>query len=647
MSLKASDKEKVIDFIDYTGGVNLNDPAISIRGNQSSDCLNAIFPKNGFKRWPGAINLTAQNAIDDLLRGEFHHAEIDGSQHLYEVHGGKLYEVNKSTGGLTEKYDMTGQGEAWADSAFGSFYCINGAGGCKIEGTTAYRIGIAAPTGVTATPQTTGGSLPDGVYKLYASYARQVSGADVLYSTGGKDANGVSLIANVTISGGGGSGSIDIASFANSADAQVGNKVIWMTYAGLSTYYLWDETGDNTTTSFTITSATPNSLTLTYGNKAAFNDLIPANLEFLFFFDRRLFGYKNNILYFSEKGFNKYDLEVWPLNNFIRYHHKITGLFDCGGHLCINTKSDGVMFQPFADINAKVEHYERQTSFEYMRTVGKWSSNRIGMTEDRIGVFRADTMAFEPFDYGYNIRPVLDRVWADDDSDHRPCGIVYRRNNRIEYLISVMDTNVNSTNNNRTFALNLSRTLFYDVDNNKTPWEILGRGCNYIVKDSSNTLFMGQSFTASSTIYKELSTATTEIGLYKDAGTYLTTATNMLMYVLSKTIRENMFTDSTIENMRVLFQAKSGMTILVTIVDNPGNTISQETDAASTGQTNWDFTWDVDSWSAESLQQYEFKGDQGVHGYSWNIKLSQTANDINFDMSELNVLVKLQTGNGI
>jgi hypothetical protein len=640
MSLKAKDWEEVVNLTDFTGGVNLNDPAISLIGNQTSDCLNAIFLKSGFKRWPGAVNLTAKDAIDDLMRGQFVHGEVSGTQHLYEVHGGVLNEVSKVNGTLTPLYDLTGDNEAYGASSHGTFYCLNGVGMCKVESSTAYRVGIVAPTGVTAAAQTSGGSLADGTYQIYVSYARRVSGSDVLYSKG-------QLVTSVTITGGGGSGSIDIANFANSADIQVGNKIVWMTYADDSTFYKWYETTNNTTTSFTITSATPTDSAIVYSKYAAFND-VPIAMTAIFAFDKRLFGFVNNKLYYSQKGYTKYDLEVWPANNFNEYPYKITGLFACAGHLCLNTEQNGVMIVPYADVNAKYEHIETKVSFRYMKTVDDWNGDKIGMTSDRVGVFDRETLKFRDWDYGYNIRPVLDRVWNNSNADHLPCGAVHRRNNRLEYLLSVMDTNVNSTNNNRTYALNLSRTVYYDVDNNKTPWEIVGRGANHISVDTSNTLFFGQSYTDSSTIYKENLTASTEIGLYKDNGLYLDVLTNMQVYAISKTLSENMFTNISIENIRALMQIAEPSTLLVTILDDPGKYIQQQTSTQSSTSSLWDvMTWDDDSWSAESLQQYEFKGDKGVNGYTWNLKLSQTANDINFYIGQIMVKIRLQTGHEI
>jgi len=640
MSLKAGKKPDVIPFADFTGGVNLNDPAMSLSDKELADSLNAILLANGFKRWPGAVNLTSKAAITDYLRGMYTSTEIDGTQYLYIFFGEKAYSINKSTGALTELYTLSGDGEVYGSTAHGTFFFANGTDVVKIEAETAYRVGIAAPTGVTATGATSGGSLADGTYKLYASYARRVGGVDVLYSKGQE-------IADVTISGGGGSGKITIADFANSSDAQVGNKVIWMTGAGGSTYYLHDSTGNNTTTTWEITSNTPESSTTTYGTYASANDL-PKSFTFMFEFDNRLWGVYQNKVYYSLKGATAYDLEIWSANNYITYPFPIRSLFGTGPHLCVNTKNNGVIIQPNADVSAKYEHFEEKDSFRFIRTVADWNGNKIGLTKERLRVFSSETLKFEPWDYGYNIRPVLDMVWSQTDTNFHPCGIVHRRENRVEYLLSLQNTAINEVCNNRTYALNLSRTYFIDIDRNKTPWEIVGRGFNNVAIDDDNTLFMGQSFDGSSTVYKELNTATTQVGIYGDAGTYIDTAEDMTSYVTSKTFIENMFTKQIIEDIRAMYKTKDVTTMLLSIQDGGTNTVEQESDQVSAGQSLWGvMQWGVDNWSVEGFVQYQFKGKMGVFGYTWNIKFSQTANDINMQLLRIDVLTTNETGRGI
>ena len=654
--LNSKTNRDAIKIEDLSGGLNCNDPALTISDNEVADCKNAKFLKKGYERWPGAEPLTAQNAINDRIRGEFVHGESDGTQHLYEVHGGKLYEVSKLDGSLTELYDLTGQSEAWGVSSHGTFFCSNSAGMCKIEGATAYRVGIVPPSGVVATGQTSGGNLPDGVYKIYASYARRVNSVDVLYSKGEE-------LTNVTISGGGGNGSIDITNFLNSSDAQVGNKIIWMTRAGLATYYKWKTTGNNSTESFSIISADPESELITYGAKAKDNDL-PPDIDYLFAFDNRLFGIKNNILYWSRKGYNKYDLDRWPAGNSRKITYRLTALFGCQKHLCLNTEQNGIMLLPFADVNAKIEHYEEQTSFQYIRTISKWNGNVIGMTRDRIGVFNKDTFTFDPWDYGYNIRPFLNRIWQDDGVNNRPCGIVHRRENRMEYMLSFKDNAVNNSNNNRTLILNLSRTYYIDIDQNKTPWELLGRGFNYAVKDTDNTLFFAQHIEGAGTIYKELSNHTYEKGIFDDNGAYLTANTDMKTFITTKTFIKDVWTKQVTEQVRSLMQTTDPATLLLTIKDDPSKIISQSTTTDALGVTKWQndagttdggLVWAADDddgsnsntkWSTEAIRMYKYNGKLGINGYTWNITFSQTSDEIDFYLQQLAMLITNVTGRG-
>jgi hypothetical protein len=637
MSLPAGKKLKIISFSDLSAGININDPAVSLRDTECADALNAIFLKNGWKRWPGAKNLTAKGAISGSLRGLFNHRETNGTGHLFCVFGGGLYEIDRSSGALTLLYDMGGDSPAWGCSQKGVFFCTNGSSTVKVEGSTAYRVGIAAPAGATVTAATSGGSLADGVYDIYLGYYREVGGAQVLYSKG-------YYVGQKTISGGGGAGKFTVAAEAAFADPQVTGRVIWMASPGVSTYYLWKTNAGNG--AFDVTDSTPENSALTYSAYAASNDL-PGALTFLMAFDNRLWGLIDNVMYYSNKGATVYDYEIWQPTSFVAYPFQANGLFSCGRHLCVNTVENGVIVQPNADVGARFEHFEQKTSFKYMRTVDDWSGNKIGWATDRIGVFSKDTFTFEPWDYGYNIKSKLVTADANVNSEAYPCGVVGRRNNRNEYLLSFLDTRVNEQCNNRTWVLNLSRTGFYDIDNYKTPWEQVGRGFTFVCRDADNVLFFGQSKVGEATVYIENGNNAKEIGIYGDSGEYIDTATAMRMYVLSKTVRENMFTKMIIENIRALIRILETGTMLITIQDNPTQTISQLTDVSAVGVVLWDnFNWG-DNWTNANLNQYEYKADCGVFGYTWNLKFSQEADDIDLEVSQFDVLVTAETGRGI
>ena len=644
MSLPAQKKAEIISFTDLSGGVNLNDPAISLRNNEVANALNVRFDASGFGRHGGAENLTTKDDCDDYLDGLFTHCEVDGTKHLYTAFGNKLYEVNTTTGELTELFSIGGTGECWGGSHFGTFYMANGASVVKVEGSTASRVGIAPPSGVTATGYTSGGSLPDGVYKIYACYARKVSGLNILYSKG-------QLVANVTISGGGGNGHVRLENFANSSDGQVNNKVAFMTDADDSTYYQYGETDDNSTLLIDIVDDSNKQNAITYSAYAANNNL-PENFEYLLAFDNRIWGVVGNVLYYSLKSAPNatYNLERFPALNKIEYPYQITGLFTIGKHLCINTACHGVIIQPEADINARYEHIEQKESFKYMRSVADWRGGKIGLTHDKLGFFSPVTLKFEEWDYGVNIRPVLNKIWTTSSENFQPCGITVRRPDRIEYLLSFRDTSVNEVCNNRTWVLNLSGTEFLSRKQFVAPWECVGRGFNYVAADCENNLYFGQSFDGSSTIYTEDDQNTTHVGIYDDDGAYIDSSENMAMSLLTRVINKNLFTKTSIENIRGLYTIKDSITIDIFIADNQSRNSFQTVtvEDAAMSQSLWgSMIWGEDNWASEGDQQDEIKVDDGVFGYTWYLKIAQSANDKDLSVRQIDVLTLLETGRGI
>jgi hypothetical protein len=124
--------------------------------------------------------------------------------------------------------------------------------------------GLAAPaTSVTATPATSGGSIPDGVYKV--SYSYLMSG-NFEYETN------ASAQVSCTVTGGGGSGKITVGVTA-SADAQVDKIRIYISSAGGSMGYYQAEVA-NTTGSTAIT-------TLLTGVEAPFDNNVPPKAKFV------------------------------------------------------------------------------------------------------------------------------------------------------------------------------------------------------------------------------------------------------------------------------------------------------------------------------------------------------------------------------
>jgi hypothetical protein len=638
MPLQADKKTKVWPFGDFSGGLNLNDPAIALPENQIPTCRNVMLLKKGFKRWHGAVNLTTKDACTDVFRGEWIHREISGTEHLFTMFGGVLYEVNQTTGALTSLSTLTGTGQAESGSAFGTFFVSNGAAVVKVEGSTAYQVGISAPVGDITAVAVAGGTLAAGVYKIKVCYARKVAGLNVLYGVG------LDTTANVTLAGSPGNSTVAISGIPDSTDPQVNNKVVFMTLAGGSTYYQFAETGDNTTTSINISSDTSNNAII-YDTSAATNYL-PGMFEHLLVFDNRVWGSIGNILYYSQKGYSKYDLEKFPVLNRIEYPYQITGLFSLGADLHINTAANGVFTQPNADIGAQYLHTEQRYSFKYMNTVADWNGMKIGVTNDGLQLFNGTN--FLEWDLAADIRPAMERMRANATADNGPCGFVYRRDNRIEYQLSFMDAAVSGTVNNQTYVLNLSQSVYTDNVTYRAPWELLWRGFNYVAVNGDNTPYYAQSFAGSSQIYKENLSHTTEQGIYSAEGTYLTAATDMLASLDTRIVFANLFALMIVEDSRILLQLAHAAQLAVSFVDDPSRLTSQTTDLDDSSSSQWGaFYWDTDSWSIESPMVARVKPGDGMWGYTMQLQFSQTADDIDMNVVEFDVQTTLETGRAI
>ena len=97
-----------------------------------------------------------------------------------------------------------------------------------------------------------------------------------------------------------------------------------------------------------------------------------------------------------------------------------------------------------------------------------------------------------------------------------------------------------------------------------------------------------------------------------------------------------------------MFKAQENSTVSFSIEDGRTEGLIQTTDQVSFGQSLWGvMLWGVDKWSVEDLIMYEFKGEMGINGYSWKTRISQTADDINLKVTELDVLVTEETGRQI
>lgn len=554
--MKSFAKEIQYILSNVKGGMNTADPASGIRDDQIQYGTNIVLKNAGWERAPGMTGISAAALFSASLKGFDVFEATDGTETLLACSGGKVYSINAGAGTKTELIDIGGTGQAYFKTWLGKAWMCNGTDVVKIESSSvAYKVGIQAPSGVAAAAAA-GGTLPDGVYQLYASYARKVSGSNVLYSKG-------QLIASVTC--GTGNNTIAITNFANSADAQVNNKVIWATDAGGSTHYFYYETGNNTTTSFNITSNAAKVATILYLTSASTNDRPPA-FTHIHFHGGRLWGCLNNTAYFSYHEGNVYDMERFDTaSNLYALPWNIIGMFTIDKHLYFNT-TGGIVRIPYGDPTAQYEVVDSRWYFRDMTGMDIWNVQAIGLTTSGFRTFNGER--FSDVDLGRDVRPDISKAISGTDADNKPCVKVIRRSYRAECQFSYRDLSIGSGNNNRKITLNLDGIGIVNNLNYAAPWDPYRTACiSHIVQVKDGTVYYGQSNAISGNICIESGTSTSDSKFISAAGAWTAASTEMPMLVRSKTIIPEISANVRWQQARVLARLAQNMTIRVVVFD--------------------------------------------------------------------------------
>lgn len=613
-------KPIIVDLSDFSGGMNTADPDVSLPKNQCQRILNLMVTKIGAIRVKGFLGLKSTAVYGSAIKGLHVYEKLDGTEILLGVGNAKCSVVDPDDGSLSDIFaSASGQSEAWFSNALDKCFVCDGKAAWKVESATAaYGLGIAPPAGVAAAAAA-GGSLPDGVYKIYAGYARRISGVDVLYSTG-------QVIADVTL--GSGNNTIAVTSFANSSDAQVGNKVIWMTDADGAVYYLYHSTGNNTTTSFNITDATGKNAALLYTVQAASNYTAPA-FTYLHYFDRRIWGVVGNRLYYSLKG-SVYDLERFDTaNNFIDYPFTIISVFDLNGNLYINT-TGGMIIQPNGDVTAKYILTDSRYYFKFPRTIDFYMGQALGVTNDGLRFF--DGEKFSDFDYSKDIKPEIDSLYSGASATFWPCGKIYRRSFRTEYHLSFRDLNYGDALNSRHFVLNLSSLVYVNANEYQTPWEEWAVGCSHIATTKGNTIYYAQTLAASGTVFKE-QVKTADQYIYLPDGSFVTSETNKYAYLKTRQDLQSLSTAVRWKVMRFYAQIMGLCRFKVSIGDNYSATYESTLASVQPSALEFDVgEWDANMWAIENAAQYKKALPWTIKGKGLTVEFWQTANDPAFKL---------------
>lgn len=616
----AKRKHVSIDFSDTSGGLNTSEDPTRIRKNQVQECLNAILRKNGLERRPGTAAKTAFN-LTTTIKGLHLYLQDDGTEKLLCGSGGKLYELSKSDGTPTERFNITGSGNFYFADSLDKCWITNDFRLIKLENETAYQVGIDAPTGVSAAAGA-GGSLAIGDYEVYVSYARKVGGTNVLYSQG-------EYLGTVTLTAG--NQKIAITSFANSADAQVNNKVVWMTDANGATVYFYYETDDNTTTAFDVLDNTDKNTLIQY-NVFAVNNAVPSDFEYVLAFDSRIWGSSGRRLSYSlRNASNPYDLERFFPLNYIDFEYEINGIFSIGPNLYVNTPA-GIFAVPNADVSARPIHVEKRWYFFHMKTVKDYNGGKIGLTQDGVKFF--DGEKFFDYDISEDVKLEISNIY-NNTTDFEPCGAIYRRHIRTEYHLSYIDDNISTSTNNSRLVLNLDKLAFLPEKKVIAPWEIWDNAATDIaVANDGLVMYQAQSHTSTPKVYVENVNNTYDNGIILKDGSIGTATTEVEFIVATRAHLLNMSARERWNLLRTMARVAALVQFEIIIRDVEGTSNTQDIGTGE-GRSLWDvFLWDVGTWEGTTPILYKKKLPMNLRGYMVYIRITQTANDPSLNILE-------------
>lgn len=631
---RVAPKELTLDFSKYSFGLNTKENQFVIKSGQAfNGSINARFNSGGgFGRAPGFFGLSETPLFTTYCKCLEYYSRTDGTQKLMGLSGGRLYEIAGS-GTKTERYNIGGLGEGYGCSAYDKYFIANGSGSCFVSNETGYQIGITPPTACTVAAAA-GGTLPDGVYTIYVSYAINNS----LYSQG-------FLCSTVTL--GSGNNSIAFSSFANSSNARVSNKVVWMIGPSDSgTVYFYYQTNDNTSVTFTISSASTKDTSKLYRTLALPSKTPPA-MSGLYFHDDRLFGWKDNVLHASMKAVSVYDLERWPDIQYT-FPYYILSLFNIGTDLYINT-NQGILVLPDGDMTARYWQKTKRLYYKYVRTVSKLDDTTgnekespvIGWTNDGARIFDGNGFSI---DLSKDIKPDIQQAMNDASSVFQPCGFVCRSKDRSEYRISYRDTRINATHNNRQMVLNLDTLTIQNNTEYLAAWEMWEIGFSHVAISQENTITMAQSLNGNSQVMYETFGSVANKWVYGDSG-YISTLTPKKICVISKCELLDLAGRFDCEQIRTLTQLAHEAKITIYIGDEFSISDSRNITPSGGDIALFDEAlFDEATFTTEQPTIGVGKLKQNLKGASCYIVFEQTADDPSMNVIMINLYINYQQG---
>lgn len=617
-------KPITLEFDSFADGINLTDPATDVGSRyfsrnarkQARSSLDLMLHTK--KQRPGSTGL--QYALSGKCYGLGNYLRHDGTEYLLTMIGSKLYLVYRTDGSYAELFDCGGTGQAWFADILDICIGANGVKTFKVEGESAYQLGIDAPIGGSA-EVVAGGSLTAGVWNVKVSYARKVDGSNVLYSQG-------QSLGNVTLSTGNQTIRVTLP---NSSDLQVNNKVVWLQEPSGAIHYFYHQTNDNTTTTIDVSSNASKSTSLLYATLAEKNYPVPA-FEYICIMNNYLYGSVGNVLYRSRQAGTRYDLERFDTSttgNRAIMPYTIKGLFTLGEHLYINTPG-GMLKLPYGDIGSAYDHVEKLEYFRYPRTVKEYSGLLIGLTgKHRLGAF--DGTKMYPHDIAQDIKPYTDKLKQGYSADHEPAAEIYRASDRTEYHLGYRNLDHGILCNNRRLVLNLDKLALLDNNQVVAPWEVWSNGFEYMVVDQAGDWYCAQATDTISVIYKRNLLRNKDENIW--VGDTLETAKQYGWSITSGTIMPSIKGLVRWMESRLLATFSQDVTLLTYIKQYNPRQDSNVFDVAETSQPLYGVArYGIDRYGIESPLAKKEPIKRSTKGRMVYVVLSQSADDPYFEL---------------
>lgn len=629
--LKFGREIQQVIYSDFSGGLRLGVEAHRIRDNEVWGSVNAILHSSGAYLRPAATGLTGYTSTASC-QGEAFFNTTDGTEYHIVVENGNVYQITSDTTGArgTSLFDTGNTTQrAYFAAAGGKLFIANGGTFCKVEKVGAnlvcYRVGIAKPT-TGAVAAAAGGSLPDGVYTVSWSYARRISGIDVLYSQ-------PYSLGTVTL--GTGNNTIALTSLGNSSDPQVGNKVIWIREPAGTVDYKYASTGDNATTSVNISDTSGKSASITSRNYADDNEL-PVNFDYVIFHSNRIVGLLDLKYYYSLKSSeNVYDYERYPAANYINYPAVIIGAVSFVGNVYVNTTL-GIICQPYGEASYEYFFSAKGEYWKYIDTVAEYGGKLWGLTNYGMKIF--DGERFFKNDLSDPVRKEINNIYAST-SGLSACAIIYSRNislgfssntiSRVIYSLSYNDSKYGMTCNNRRLELNLNAVQLLANDECIAPWEFHYPGYDFVALKSTGVPYFMQKKSSKSVIYYENYSSAIDTNVYNEECLFVTSK-NITVTVDLKMIYCGGENRIRFIGGHLRYGTLQSFTIYACKFDD--GTSDFKTILSSGGDLSFydEAEWNVSQWSYEAIGVKAFKWNSNVIGRNLYLKLYYNGGDISW-----------------